>query len=166
MNTLFKTLLVALMLTLASASAGTAKEAEFYLVGGTSSHGDYDGTRMGFGFGTQKTTDSHIYYGANTNMYMDSADSTSDSASSYSGSINLKLGMEYNRIAVYGLVTIMATMSENYDAYGFGGGAGIEWQAFDHFAIAAEYKAVSMTQLDLDEDYTDSDMLVYLKYLY
>ncbi len=84
--------------------------------------------------------------------------------------VDFKLGYSpINNLAVYGIGTAQMQGIDGTNAYGFGYGAGIDYQFAKNFSVGAEYKTYTMTP-DINGyagvDYTYDKMGVNLKVLF
>ena len=78
---------------------------------------------------------------------------------------DIEAGYRYKQVTVYGFGTIMSNSTDTYQAYGFGGGAGIEYQPWEHVAFTAEYKSVSMEdEAGVEYDYDIAKAYITYKY--
>ncbi len=121
---------------------------------------DQTGTGFNVGYGATGTMNNGILGGFDFNY--DQATVEEETVNSISG--DFKLGYKYKDLAIYGIGSVISQAYQETEAYGFGTGAGISYDLFEHMGVAADYKSYSMTT-ELTE-YDFDTVKVYLKIIF
>jgi len=141
----------------------SASAADVYLVGGAADFETNSAKEYGIGFGASKVFENNVLIGIKAEVMVIDVDGVSDSY--YGESVDLHLGYAYKDLSIYGIGTLTYHQLTNLNAYGFGGGVGLEYKLFKHLSVAAEYKSSSMTTAaDTTYDYSVARGLI--KYMF
>jgi opacity protein-like surface antigen len=120
----------------------------------TDSSSDASLVAYNFGFGMKKTFDMGIFIGGNGDYEYISQDGNNPLTNNdYAFYLDVRAGYTYSDISIYGIAGMRGAQG-NGDFIGYGGGAGVEWQFTEHFAVSAEYKQYAMEGVYINYDYT------------
>jgi len=169
MKNLKSLLLAAVAALTLGATAASAEGQSFVGIGAGSvdmaeqSGLEYDLVLGGRYFFSEDALSDGIMLGLKTTIGMADLDNVTDKI--YVLDADLEAGYRYKQVTVYGFGTIMSNSTDTYQAYGFGGGAGIEYQPWEHVAFTAEYKSVSMEdEAGVEYDYDVAKAYITYKY--
>ncbi|MFT7004605.1 MAG: hypothetical protein ACJAWW_001968 [Sulfurimonas sp.] len=118
------------------------------------------GNGFDISYGATRVWDSGIIGVFDMNYGQASINNTT--ANNYGG--ELKLGYDYEDIAVYGIGSGIGQSYGKTEAYGFGYGAGIEYTPFKDIGVGVDYKSYSMTSTTNEYDFETTK--VYLKIIF